>query len=102
VKKSCVTHATAYYGLKRGCGDEAKDLLDKKVYIFPVEGSKVCNAGANHMCADGDAFSQQQQTKPYSNGVFQAILVDTIFKGDNSIVYKLRELFCSSLENLED
>jgi hypothetical protein len=102
VKRSCNTHAVAYYGLKRGCGDEAKDLLDKKVYIYPVEGSKACKTTADCMCADGDSFSQRQHTKPYSHSVFLAILTDTVFKGDNSTAYKLRDRFSSSLEDLED
>jgi hypothetical protein len=102
VKRSCNTHAVAYYGLKRGCGDDAKDLLDKKVYIYPVENSKACNTAADRICADGDSFSQRQHTKPYSHGIFLAILADTIFKGDNSTAYKLRDQFFSSLEDLED
>lgn len=102
VKKSCNTHAVAYYLLKKGCSDEVKDLLDKKAYIYPVEGSKACNTVADCMCADGDSFCQRQHTKPYSHGVFLAILADTIFKGDNSTAYKIRDQFFSSLENLED
>jgi hypothetical protein len=99
-----MTHATAYYRLKRGCSDEVKDLLNKKVYIYPVKGSKACNTvtAANCLCPDSDVFSQRQQNKPYGNGVFQAILTDTIFKGDDSIADKLREMFCSSLAALED
>ena len=95
-------HAVAYYRLKRGYGDNAKDLLDKKVYIYPAKGSKACNTATDCMCADGDSFSQQQHTKPYSHGIFLAILTDTIFKRDNSTAYRLRDQFFSSLEDVKD
>jgi len=54
------------------------------------------------MCTDCGLFSQLEQDKPYGNGVFQAVLADSIFKGNNSIAYKIRDRFCSSLEELED
>jgi hypothetical protein len=30
-----------YFGLKKGCADAVKALLDRKLYIFPVQGSQV-------------------------------------------------------------
>ena len=43
VKKSCNTHGAAYYRLKKGCGDKAKELLNHKVYIYPTDGTKACD-----------------------------------------------------------
>jgi hypothetical protein len=73
IKKSCVTHATAEYGLKKGrdTSDKVKDLLEKKAYIYPVERSKVCIAAPDGLCRYHESFVRGSNTNHTEMGSFK-------------------------------
>jgi hypothetical protein len=47
-------------------------------------------------------FRKPDRTKPYGNGIFKAILRNTVFKDFRSIGFRIGDRFYSSIEELAD